>query len=204
MPRFGVSITKSTSFRNSNQEFSNVYYYVNGSVSLPDVAQADNIIDFLKAFEVGIHAGTVTFLRGRLWSDTGDKATNNMISQKTLTGTGSASSILYDKERAFLFRLRAGNDSRGQPVYLRKWYHTNSNGPGGVTVQPNVLANTTGFTNTERNTMAGVVDGLRNITVNGQQYDLCAKGGRNFSVGAQFSAHNFFEHHQLGDQWRAQ
>jgi hypothetical protein len=35
MARIGLSITKSVAFRNSTQEFSNVYYYNNGGGCAP-------------------------------------------------------------------------------------------------------------------------------------------------------------------------
>lgn len=203
MARVGLSITKSCTFRNATQEFSNVYYF-NGGVSLPSTSDADSLIDAVKSFEAGIHAGNVTFVRGRIWSDTGSKATNEMITQKLLSGTGSLGSLVYDKERAFLFRLRAGNDSRGQPVYLRKWYHTGGNGPGNVAVQTNVMGNTTGFTSTERNNMASAVNTCQQFIIGGIPYSLCAKGGRVPGIGENFVCHPFFEHHQMGDQWRSQ
>lgn len=99
MPRFGVSITKSTSFRGGVQEFSNVYYYE--SISLPTESEATTIINNLKALESTFHSSAVTFTRGRLWSQGGSPSTNNMIRQQNLTGTGSTSpTTSMDKERA--------------------------------------------------------------------------------------------------------
>src|SRR5215203_2993813 len=149
MARIGVSITKSTAFRNSTQEFSNVYYY--DVDQQPSVAQADAFIDNLTALEKTFHGSNVTFLRGRCWSAGGTKAENNMISQKQLSGTGArlaASSL--DKERAFLFRLRAGVSSTGQPVYLRKYYHACAEFVLSQSIPSSLLSNATGWTNAER------------------------------------------------------
>src|SRR3982751_6123800 len=116
MPRIGISITKSTAFRNSTQEFTNVYFF-DLLTGYPAQVKADTYIDDMKTKETPLHSTAVTFVRGRCWTETGDKATSNMISQKNLSGTGSATNdATMDRERAFPFRLRAGVDSRGNPV----------------------------------------------------------------------------------------
>jgi uncharacterized protein YciW len=126
-----------------------------------------------------------------------------MIAQKTLSGVGSAASVSnIDKERAFLFRWRAGNDSRGHAVYLRKWYHSCGALPGAS--QANVttaLANTTGFSTADRSAMALTVSGVSSLSSGGGSWSLTAKTSRNKSVTIP-EAHKYLEHHQLGDQWR--
>src|SRR5215213_3487657 len=146
MGRIGISITKSTAFRNSTQEFSNVYYYEVAGGLYPSQSEADALIDELTTLEKGFHSTLVTFIRGRCWKQVGNKVDNEMISQKNLAGTGSTGTMAgFDKERAFLFRLRAGNDSRGNSVYLRKWYHSCGNGPGSPAITNAQLDNTTGL-----------------------------------------------------------
>jgi hypothetical protein len=203
MPRVGISITKSTAFRNSTQEFSNVYYY---EVSqLPDVTQAEAMIDNLVTLEKTFHGTNVTFVRGRLWSQVGSPSQNNMITQKNLSGTGArAATVALDKERAWLFRIRAGVSTTGQPVYLRKWYHACAEF---VTSQPpptNVTDNTTGWTTAQRNAQVAAMQNIGDANGSALAPKLCAKGGRLPDVGAGWSAHQYLEHHQLGDQWRAQ
>jgi hypothetical protein len=201
--RIGVSITKTIPFRNSNQEFSNVYYY-EGYPDYPTVAQAEGFIDDLATREKAIHSTLVTFVRGRLWKQVGTPAGNEMIAQKNLSGTGSGSpNTSWDRERAFLVRLRAGNDTRGNPVYLRKWYHTI--GPmGGVDATAAILSQTSGFSQTQRDAIAGAANIFKTLGPIGNQGNLCSKSGRPFGTGNTFEAHQFLEHHQLGDQWRAQ
>jgi hypothetical protein len=202
MPRIGVSITKSTPFRNSNQEFSNVYYYE--VLSEPSVAQADTIIDNLTSLEKTFHGTTVTFVRGRLWSQGGSPATNNMISQKTLTGTGARTpNTSMDKERAFLFRIAAGTDSRGQPVYLRKWFHASAEFVSGASVPFGVLTNATNFSAAERSAQVAQMQAIGDANGSPLTPKICAKSGRQPGASAGWSAHAFLEHHQLGDQWRA-
>jgi hypothetical protein len=149
MPRIGVSITKAFAFRNSTQQFSNVYFYE--VTSLPSVSEAGTIIDNLTTMEKSFHSTAVTFVKGRLWSQTGTKATSEMILQKNLSGTGTFSpSGSLDRERAFLFRLRAGVDSRGNPVYLRKWFHADCSFDSSITLSTGMLGNTTGFSGANR------------------------------------------------------
>jgi len=203
MPQIGVSITKSTSFRNSVQEFSNVYYYEVGGV--PTIAQADQFIDNLAALEKTFHTTAVTFVRGRVWTNTGNKATNEMISQKNLSGNGArTASSSMDKERAFLFRLRAGVDSRGNPVYLRKWFHACGEFVSAQTIPAGVMQNISGFSGAERSAQVAAMNAIGNANGSPLVPVLIAKSGRAPSGGATWDAHQFLEHHQMGDQWRAQ
>lgn len=203
MPRIGVSITKSVAFRSSTQEFSNVYYYE--MLTTPDAAAADNIIDNLVTLEKTFHSTDVTFIRGRCWTQGGSPSTNNMISQKNLSGTGArAVQSGLDRERAFLFRLRAGSDSRGNPVYLRKWFHACGLFFSGQVLATAVLANQSGFTTGDKASMVSAMNGVGNANGSAGSPKLCSKSGRLPDAGEVWQSHNFFEHHQLGDQWRAQ
>jgi len=203
MARIGISITKSCSFRNSTQEFTNVYYYQGGT--LPDIAGADALIDELTTIEKTLHSSAVTFVRGRCWSQVGSPASNNMISQKNLSGTGARATLAsLDKERAFLFRIRAGNDSRGQPVYLRKWFHACGVLFSGQGVSAGILENTTGFSAGDKTSMETAVAPLRTLSSAGGGWVICSKAGRDHGFNEVFKSHNFLEHHQLGDMWRAQ
>jgi hypothetical protein len=202
--RIGVSITKSTPFRNSTQEFSNVYYYESTSGGHPNQTDAEGIIDTIVAREKVHHASGVTFVRGRLWSQVGSPGQNEMIFQKNLSGTGAAATdASMDKERAFLFRVRAGVDTRGQPVYLRKWFHW-CGGGGIVSLNTTLLSNSGGLTSTQRQSLVAAVNNMLSLTQGGQTWELVAKSGRAYNLPAQMSAHEFLEHHQMGDQWRAQ
>jgi len=203
MPRIGLSITKSTVFRNSTQEFSNVYFF-DLAGNLPSQAEASSLIDEQVGKEKALHAVTVTFLRGRLWSETGNKATSEMIDQHSLSGTGSlAEATSMDKERAYLFRIRAGNDSRGNPVYLRKWIHACGQ-LGGVVVSATVITGATGFSQAQRDTQANAMRSLGTVGAGAVGGTICAKSGRKPSALADWQAHQFLEHHQFGDMWRAQ
>lgn len=203
MPRIGVSITKSTSFRAGTQEFSNVYYFE--MVSLPDETAAGNLIDNLTTLEKTFHASVVTFVRGRVWSQGGSPATNNMITQKNLSGTGARTQTAgMDKERAFLFRIRAGNDSRGNPVYLRKWFHACGQFVSAQTPSSTILDNTSGWSAADRSAQVAAMQAIGDANGSSGAPKLCAKSGRQPDAGAGWSAHQYLEHHQLGDMWRAQ
>jgi hypothetical protein len=180
-----------------------VYYY-EGYPDYPNVTTAEGFIDTLTDREKAIHSNGVTFVRGRCWKQVGNQAANEMIAQKNLSGTGTGShDSAWDKERAYLFRLRAGIDSRGNPVYLRKWFHSYMN-IAGVVVSASILSNTAGFSSANRTTQAAAIDVFRTLGPIGNQGNLCSKNGRPHNTGAAFEAHQFLEHHQLGDMWRAQ
>jgi hypothetical protein len=204
MARIGVSITKSVAFRNGTQEFSNVYYYE--MLSLPSQSEAATLADNIVTLEKTFHGTNVTFVRARVWSQTGTPAGNEMIDQHNLSGTGARATGTgdLDKERAFLFRLRAGVDSRGNPVYLRKWFHACAEFVSGQAVPTAVKANSSGWSAAERSAQVSAMQAIGDANGSAGAPKLCSKSGRLPTVGETWSAHQFLEHHQLGDQWRAQ
>lgn len=202
MARIGVSITKSTPYRGSAQEFSNVYHYESIG-GLPSVSEADSIIDELTAAEKQFHSDVCTFVRGRLWSQQGSPATNEMISQKNLSGTGiKGTDTSMDKERAFLFRIRAGNDSRGNPVYLRKWYHVCC-AFSSTSNSASLLQQTTSMNQTTRDSNVALMNTVGAVGGGTEPWKLCSKSGRFPTAGQNWSCHAYLEHRQLGDMWRA-
>jgi len=201
MTRIGISITKSVAFRDSNQEFSNVYYF-DGLLGRPSTADGNALIDELTTKEKAKHSTLVSFKAGRIWEQTGDKATTEMITTKALSGTGSiAADVGLDRERTILFRLRAGVDTRGNPVYLRKYFHV-CGSLGGVSNGSAIVSQSTGYTDPERTTLAGTMSNMGQIGSGSTLGNICSKKGRLPDAGAQWSAHKYLEHHQLGDQWR--
>jgi hypothetical protein len=203
MARIGISITKSVSFRGATQEFSNVYYYETSGV--PTQAQADTFIDNITAMEKTFHSTLVTFVRGRCWTAGGTPAANEMISQKNLSGTGARTTIgSFDKERAYLVRLRAGVDSRGNPVYFRKWYHACGQFTAATGIGANQLDQTTQISTADKAAIVAAVAGIGDANGSPLLPRLQSKAGRNPDTGATWQSHNYLEHHQLGDQWRAQ
>ncbi len=205
MSRIGISITKEVAFRDNQQEFSNVYYYGNGSGSLPGTVDAEALLDQLVALEKTFHSSLVSFVHGRLWSAGLGNAGNEMLAEKTLTGTGSTTTdTTMDKERAYMFQFPAGLDSRGKQVYLRKWYHSCGIFPGGPSpIGGSIHANATGFTTANRTSMVTNADDILTIGVTASPgWSLVSKNGRNVSAPASGEAYKYLEHHQLGNQWR--
>jgi hypothetical protein len=202
MAIIGISITKEVGFRDSIQPFSNMYFYNNGAGGSPDNTAANNLIDELVLIEKGFHSTGVEFIFGRCWLQTLTEIGTVMIHQKILTGTGSLTlDPSLDKERAFLFRRRAGQDSRGQPVYLRKWYHSVGAFPGLGSVTSAMKANDTGFIQAVRDSMANNCGAISTLSSGGGGWSICAKSGRS-PTEPGWQSHRFLEHHQLGDQWR--
>jgi hypothetical protein len=180
-----------------------VYYY-DGLTGAPSVAEADTLIDSLVTKEKTIHSTAVTFVRGRLWTQGATKADSNMISQKNLSGTGSTATVAsFDRERAYLFRLRAGNDSRGNPVYLRKWYHSCGNFTAASPPAAGQLDQTIGWPQSARDALVAALPTIGTIGSGTTLGTLCAKSGRLSTAGSLWTAHQFLEHHQMGDMWRA-
>jgi hypothetical protein len=203
MPIVGISITKETPFRDSIQPFSNMYFYNNGAGSVPSVSGAEAMLDELVAIEKTLHSSVVEFTFGRVWHQTLSEALTVMLFQKGLSGTGAtANQASLDRERAYLFRRRAGQDSRGQPVYLRKWYHSCGLFPAGpASLSTNILGNLSGFTTAERNNMAGSMATISDLSASGGGWEICAKSGRG-PTELNWECHKYLEHHQLGDVWR--
>lgn len=200
MPIVGVNITKSVSYRGVAQNFGNTYYY---QTPLPVIQSvADSLIDNIVAKERPIHSTQVSFVYARCWSAGGTKAENNMIQQKALSGFGSGPSALagQDRERAFLVRFRAGVDSRGNPVYLRKWWHLTAGAVSGNTIAVAQLEQTAQLSSTLRTALEGIADGFKSITALPQNFDLVSEKGRSITGATQ--AHPYLEHRQLGDAWR--
>lgn len=198
MPLVAFSITKRTAYRDSVQEWSNVYVY--RRISFPNAAEAEARIDEIVGIERDLHSTQVTFVRGRCWSTGGTKEQNQMIFQKALTGTGNqVTSVSMDRERAFLVMWPAGLDVRGRPVRLKKWFHSCGN-CASQSPTDDALRQTTGLTTAQRNAVATSANRLKVIGVG--EYQLAAESGRDVSGDA--FCHKYLEHHQLGDQWRSQ
>jgi hypothetical protein len=200
MARFGFSIRKGVQYRSVLQHFQNVYYY-QSAVWTPTDANLSTIIDEIVTTEKKLHSSDVSFLLGQCWSAGGTPADNVMRVQKTLTGVGSgATNATFDRERAILIRWPAGVDTRGRPVYLRKWYHSCGTVVGDTNVGVSaVQQNTIEIPVAGRNVIAALAEELREVNPV-ETAGLCSKNGRANQGGAQ--CHRFLEHHQLGDEWR--
>lgn len=200
MPRFGVSVEKTVSFRGFPQPFANVYYYNQPDIAVDALVTLENLLDIIVAEEKEMFAGVVSFVRGRVWNTgSGSQAGNQMRIDKALAGVGAAlEHAVMDRERAFLFRWPAGTDSRGKPVYLRKWYHLCSQFGGAVA--DDVLANRAAIPLNIRQNLEAQVAQFRSPTAGGFNFDLVAQSGRVTTGGVE--CHRYLEHRQLGDQWR--
>lgn len=201
MARFGVNVLKRFAFRGGVQHFGNTYYYED-PLGTPALATLEALVDDIVAKEKARHSTNVTFVRGRCWSQLGSPSQNQMLVDKNLSGTGAISpATSLDKERAFLVRFRAGVDSRGRPVYLRKWWHLDA-AIGGVALSSGVLGNTSELDPAARTALESLGDSIKSISVGTptHTFSLVSKGGR--AIDGATNAHRFLEHHQLGDEWR--
>lgn len=198
----GVAITKRMAFRDATQEFTNVYHYQWTGLD-PGASLAESLIDRLVVIERPLHATVVSFVAARCWNAGGTIQENDMIVEKVLNVAGTA--VLrneMDRERAFLFRWRAGVDSLGRPVYLRKYYHTCSHLNLTGLNSPAINENTTGIPQAARDQAEALVADLDPISFNNGSTvgRLISPTGR--GVTGELECHKYLEHHQLGDQWR--
>jgi hypothetical protein len=202
MARYGLNIEKTMLFRGVQQPFGNTYYY-EAPVGSSQTVTLNDLIDDVLAIDRDFHCNNVTYVRARLWTADGGPAQNNMIIDRSLSGTGSGGIPLsgQDRERAYLIRFRAGVDSKGRPVYLRKWYHGQISPIGGQAVTSAMLENTATLTSASRTALETIAEGLKGIEYTaGQTWDLVGPTGRGITGSTQ--CHAYLEHHQLGDQWR--
>lgn len=200
MPQFTISVTKSTAFRDSVQEFSNVYTYA-GIGTMPSEAEMEALIDTIVTEEKKFHSTQVNFKRGRGWSSGGTKEENQMIADKVLTGQGAAATITsFDRERAVLVQWPAGVNNLGRPVFLRKWYHPCGQF-GTVSFPSTAMDNTQAIPLATRTTIEGYVDPLTRIGTL-EDWGLVADSGRERTGDGDPVAHKYLEHHQFGDMWR--
>jgi hypothetical protein len=198
MAIIGVSVEKTTDFRGVQQPFTNVYYYKR---VVPVVnTEYDTIKNELVTAEKLMHSTLVTFKKFRLWTADGSPGENEMLNQQDLSGTGSLlANTSMDKERAFLVMWPAGKDTRGKPVYLRKWYHACGN-PTAQAISNDQLQNISVLSAPQRAEFANKANDLKVVGPVIDTWSICAKSGRETSGDAQ--CHRYLEHHQLGDQWR--
>lgn len=201
MALWGVSIEKTTSYRGAAQVFANVYHY-NDAGGAPSDANLETLLDNLVTIEKGMHSTAVTFVRGRVWSAGGSEAANQMRVDKSLSGAGTLThDSALNREMAVLIRWRAGVDSRGRPVYLRKWYHALATTIGGVATSGTWAANTAQISQAARDAAETQADNVVSETVGGTVFTLCGPTGR--AITGATECHPYYEHHQLGDMWRS-
>jgi hypothetical protein len=203
MAVFALSITKDGEWRGTRQPFSNVYHYLT-QIGEPFNDQA--AINEVVAAERKIHATSVNFKTARTWGPVsnappspgtltpGASVTREIVD---LSGTGELAPGDIYRELAFLIQWPLGRyGSKNRPQFLRKWIH------------PYSLAGTTASERTGSVVLSAtakqfVVDQyagtLQNVgPVEG--YGLCTATGREPISGPV--VYDYFEHHQLGDQWR--
>lgn len=201
--RFGVNIQKRFAFRGGVQHFGNTYYYEsNTGGAQPAIGTLDALVQDIVTKEKARHSQQITFVRGRLWSQIGTQAQNQMLVDNNLSGTGSATHApAVDRERAWLVRFEAGSDSKGRPVYLRKWWHLLAV-VGGAGYTNGQTENMEELSQSHRDALVAFGNSIKEITVGSPAvvFSLVSKNGREITGGTQ--AHRFLEHRQLGDEWR--
>jgi hypothetical protein len=117
----GVSVTKQSSWRGINEQFSNVYNYDTGI----DIT-AEQVLDGVVSEERKIFGDNVTFVKAQAWGPVdGTPAQSQMLNQKTLTGVGAVvTGAIAAKELAAVVEWDTGRvNSRGGKIFFRKYLH---------------------------------------------------------------------------------
>ena len=203
MARYGLSVVKTMLFRGVQQHFGNTYYF-EAPILEANTSALNDLVDAVVAIDKSLHANNATYVRARLWTADGGPQANHMVIDRLLSGTGSAGSTAgsMDRERAYLIQFRAGVDTKGRPVYLRKWYHNHGNVLNGVTVTAGMLENLATVPSAIQTSLVSLANGLKSIEYTaGQTWDLVGPSGREITGSTE--CHDWLEHHQLGDEWRS-
>jgi hypothetical protein len=120
----GVAVTKRTTWRGIEEEFSNVYHY---DTALDATSQ--EVADAVVAAERTIFANNVFFLNVKVWGPTdGTALQSQMLLQQTLTGSGNAArGSDTAKELTAVVEWDTGRkNTRGGRIFLRKYLHLGS------------------------------------------------------------------------------
>lgn len=199
MPRYGVQVLKRTTYRLGVQHFANTYHYESAIVS-NDLVGLEALLDAIVAEEKTIHSTDVAFIQGRVWSTALGQAQNQMLVDKPLSGNGlRLLDATLDRERAILIQFRAGVDTRGRPVYLRKWYHICGQYRVG-TIPDGAKQQTAQIASGIRSDYVAFGNAIKQIAAGGATNILVAQSGR--TITGATSCHPYLEHHQMGDEWR--
>jgi hypothetical protein len=117
----GVSITKETTWRGKQEQFSNVYHF-DTSVD----TTSDQVIDSVVSTERTIHSPNVKFVNAKAFGPTdGTKEQNVMLADRPLNLTGTAdTSGSTAQELAAVVQWDTGRkNTRGGRIFLRKYLH---------------------------------------------------------------------------------
>lgn len=179
MAIYGVEVTKSVTWRDTTEKFSNVYHY--SLATNLDSTLATDLVDQIAAAEKLCHGLAVTFEDGRVWSVGGTPSQNETIVIRDLSGTGSAASNAgYYVESAYVVRCDTNrNTTTGRRIYLRKYYHTLNM----VSSTQGMLSGANAITSTQWALVKTCMESLRELTLSPGSIlvTLCAPGGQQVS-----------------------
>src|SRR3569623_1184135 len=180
MAPYAFSVTKSITWRNHEEFFSNVYHYEVGPATR--VAELPNILDAIVVEDKKCHKGSGAYKTGRVWGPTNQgQVANETRVIKDLTGLGTMASVGGDiyKEATVLVSWYMGRiGAGGRKVWLRKFFHAMAlpvNGSGSLGEASLTSANKAPFIT------AG--DNLKNISANGVNYAINSHDGTGLPVG---------------------
>lgn len=163
MALYGVSITKNMQWRNTTEDFSNVYHY-QLATTLDDTALA-NLVSQLVTAEKLVHTGNVTWKQGRVWLAGGTPAQNVTKLITDLSGTGSLTigEHMY-RELCVLIKFTTNRvSSTGRKITLKKFVHAESLPSTGIAQVEGAAA----LTSSHKTPFQTYGDSIRELTLTG-------------------------------------
>lgn len=182
MATYAYQITKTRTFRGSQERFSNVYNFEHGAVAL-DETLAKQTAEAIAAKEKEFHGSGVQFVEWACWGPLHlPKEQRLMIADGPLTGAGALTAgTQLPAEGSVVFQWYLGRNAKGhRNRFLRKFYH--------VGMMP--TANQTNAANQESQIAAaditfytGKANDLKNLAVGTGTVQLVAPDGDNLPLG---------------------
>lgn len=179
MAPYGFQIVKSVTWRGEEEEFGNVYHYDLAGI----LSSYSSIVDAIVAIEKPAFGTNVTFKSARVWgpTDSGPEAAVTEL-VKDLSGLGTqAGTAVIPMEETLVVQWYLGRSPTTQRKrFLRKYLHIckasttdqTTGGMGNTAISSNL---------TTLGTTYG--DGVKNLTVGGQNIPICAWNGDHLPVG---------------------
>lgn len=193
MVRVGVALTKQFPYRNTQEEFTNVFTY---EVPTADIATAQNLVAALLAHEKANHASIVKFTKSRVWTTGGTPAENVTIYISDLADFGTLGEDPGMHAQA-CYEVQWKTDrpsATGKPVYLRKYLRSFATyASTGLTA--GVYAGSTPLPTPIKTALQAYADKLNPLVTSSGNYDLIAPSGR--KVTARATMPTYMSLHEL-------
>ena len=183
--RIAIAIEKEVPWHGGNERFSNVYHYETDFTV--NASNAGACIDAIVTFEKPVHASSVQFKTGRLWTTGGTPAQNETLLIKDLSGAGTLSTgqTMYAECAVVCQSYTGRNSTTGKRIFLRKFIHSRGLPVGATTA---MMAGEAVLDSTRKAPYLTYADQIQEVVpAAGQLMTLEAPSGANLSPSAPAS-----------------